>query len=181
MEHIVSIFNAELGDDKSTPKSQMVFVSIMAPHMLQTVPELEATIDSFMAGTSSAHCLLVRFIDAVIRCKNAHITPIATISNNLLPDSKHLFDLESKNLQVRPTASFEGASEGDNPAGLNAHPDLVPQARSFELVRVPALVKRSEFQDFKVCAIDGDEAPLTVVKVKAILPFDLRYEVDKAA
>ena len=79
-------------------------------------------------------------------------------------------------LHIRPSTTRIRSIDPDNVASLNAKSYFVANTGTFKLVRVPPLVKRSWFQDFKVRAIDGNQTVLIVVVVQAILPLDLQIE-----
>jgi len=176
LENFVPVFNAKLSNDKHTMEGNVVLFAIVAPNKLHDVPELEPPIDCFMSSSRSTHCFPVFLAGGIIRSHNASVPAVATISNNLLANSKHLFDFVAKNPEIRPASCFKRSSKRDNPAGLDAHRNLVAETRAFELVGVPALVKRRRFQNFKVSSIDGDQTALIVVVVKAVLPLDLQRD-----
>jgi len=176
LENFVPVFNAKLSNDKHTTEGNVVLFAIVAPNKLHDVPELEPPIDCFVSSSRSTHCFPVFLAGGIIRSHDAGVPAVAAISNNLLSNPKHLLDLPAKNPEIGPASCFKRTTESDNPACLDANHNLVAEAGTFELVRVPPLVERRRFQNFKVRAIDGNQTALIVVVVQAILPLDLQIE-----
>lgn len=92
--------------------------------------------------------------------------------------SQAMFQVPTEDFNVGPFAAGERTVNPHDVARLNADGNLIPQSRTFELVRVPLSVdilhERPWLLDSEISTIDGDLAGLSSIFMKPVIPLDLK-------
>jgi len=75
-------FHLDHFNDSNSSNTKIVLLNVMTEVMLAYSPSLDATIDSFMAGSCSVHCIVVLDRDGISRKHDSVVTMVAMVCNN---------------------------------------------------------------------------------------------------
>ena len=153
----------------------MMLTAVVSELVLANAPMLEAPVDAFMPSPNLAHCLLVVLV-GTIPWRAALDIPVSLVCNNHLMGKQHLFQLPTKNGDVRVSFWSKRASKVHNVTSENRRCHLIPESRCFELGCVPCTPPWIRVSCQKICAVDDCSTPILfwAFSLESILPFDLK-------
>ena len=153
----------ELSNHKTGSEGNVVLLFVMPPLVLQTVKELEPTIDSFMTGSNRSNLPFLSTSLAVVDSVGLVISSVAFISHDSFSNRQQL-------PQIRPEDSYVmvGSSERTNVVNnvprLDVGSNLVPQSKALVLESVePLLLSEPEPLNLVGCEVSAINVNKTTV------------------
>jgi len=149
----------------------MLFHS-MTECLTERTEPFEPTIESLMTGSGNRlHALIKVVVSSWGLCLYSIVN---TVGKELFAGQQAIPEpFLSRNFVVCPVARCNGSFDPNYMPGLNADPDLVPQAGAIQLVGPPACVERPRFLNGEINTIDCNQTDASIGSQKSIIPNNL--------
>jgi len=138
------VLQSKLCDDSNCSENIAMVVQVVSVLLFQAFKLLEPAIHSFMAFARIGSLLMGIPLSFQRQwCSDEHaFTIVSIISLHLFTRCKPCKQFAPKNSQIRESTTRKGTINPNNMASSDAHTDLIPDARTVELVAVPAFPER---------------------------------------
>lgn len=172
-----SILMVKLCENKTGSEGNMMLGLVMPPLVLQTIEELESTIDSFMTGSNGFDSSFLSNCLGLIVGIRPVVSSVALICHHSLSRWKNLSQKGSKDGNVMNGSPVRAGIVTDV-TGLDVRANLIPQSKAFVLESKKLLVLSKlellVLVSCKVSAINVEEATVTLVSNESILKPNLK-------
>ena len=117
---------AEMGDHGTRIETAQMVLELMPELLAEHSKLLQPPVNSLVSSKNFPHRTSISVRDNIVGSADASLATIATVGNHKLSNCKKVFELGTKDADIRPSTGRKGTVCPHDISSLNADSNLVP-------------------------------------------------------